>query len=289
MDLFAANLAENGMIEQTAALVGADAPTLDAILTSYGWGAAYARSHLHARGLRPGGVRAWGWPRPGPLAAALVVRDGIAWACWRDQTGRAALAARLATIGVQLLSGPAELVAPLLADLGATRHGPPDRCPFEILTPATFQPAADPDRYPARQATFDDMEPLIDFYRHGFYSLAYLPTRAAWRDRLTEQLTHRTMFVIEQDGRVVAAAQSSAQTPDLAMLGGVATLPEYRNRGLSRACVSALCAHLFAAGGQAIGLFYMRDNWPAAHVYAHLGFRAAGEWWLTRLTTRNEE
>jgi ribosomal protein S18 acetylase RimI-like enzyme len=283
MDLFAANLAEKGVIRQTAALAEADAPALDALLTKYGLAAAYARSHLRARGLRPGGVRAWGWPPPGPPGAALVIRDGVAWACWREDDGRAALAARLATLGVQLLSGPADMVAPLLADLGVARHGPPDRCPYEILTPATFQPATGPDGSLARRAGFDDMEALIDFYRPGFYSLAYLPTRAAWRDRLTEQLTHRTIFVIEQGGRILAAAQSSAQTPDLAMIGGVATLPDYRNRGLSRACTGALCTHLFAAGCGAIGLFYMRDNWPAAHVYAHLGFRPAGEWWLTRL------
>ena len=69
------------------------------------------------------------------------------------------------------------------------------------------------------------------------------------------------------------------------MIGGVATLPAYRNQGLSGICVGALCAALFAGGRQRIGLFYMPGNTAAARVYARLGFRPAGEWWLTRFAS----
>ncbi len=67
------------------------------------------------------------------------------------------------------------------------------------------------------------------------------------------------------------------------MIGGVATVPAYRNRGLSAHCVHALCTALFAAGVEEIGLFYLPANAPAARVYAKLGFQPAGEWWLQRL------
>ncbi len=272
---------DTALLEQTRPLVPAEAPALEALLAGYGLAGVYAQSHLRALGLRIGGVRAWGWTPPGAtdLAAALVAREGIGWAMWRDPAAHGPLGARLAALHLQLLSGPPAQVIPVLAEMPSRRVEGQDRCPLRVLTPATFQPAPGLSR-PATEA---DMEALIDFYSHGFYSLAYLPTRAAWQARLGEQLAHRTLFVVEHAGRVVAAAQSSAETPDSAMIGGVATLPAYRNHGLSGACVSGLCAHLFAGGRRQIGLFYMPGNEPAARVYARLGFQPSGEWWLTRL------
>jgi RimJ/RimL family protein N-acetyltransferase len=266
-------------LDETRLLAPEEAPALEALLSAQEPAATYARSHLRGLGLGPGGVRAWGWPEVGPFGAALVARDGIGWVVWRAPAAQVPLAARLQGLNVQLLSGPPAQVAPVLAAVARGRLDGQDRCPFELLTPATFRPAPGP----ARRAGPADMERLIDFYSHGFYSLTYLPTRAAWQTRLSEQLAQRTLFVVEQDGRVVAAAQSSAETPDSAMIGGVATLPAYRNRGLSGICVSALCAHLFTGGRRCIGLFYMPGNTAAAHVYARLGFQPAGEWWLTRL------
>jgi len=265
------------MIEQTRTLTAADTAALDTLLAGYGLAGAYARSHLQAAG--ESGVRAWGWPLAGALGAALVMYNGIAWTVWRDPAAAPALAARLATLAAHLLSGPTDLTRPVLAALPPTQIGTHDPCPFAVLTPATFRPAPGP----ARPATPADMEALIDFYSFGFYSLAVLPTRAAWRARLDEQLARRSMLVVVRDGRVVAAAQSSAETPAGAMIGGVATLPAYRNQGWSGVCVSGLCAHLFAAGRTHIGLFYLPGNVPAAHVYTRLGFQPSGEWWLIRL------
>jgi predicted GNAT family acetyltransferase len=128
------------------------------------------------------------------------------------------------------------------------------------------------------------MERLIDFYERGFYSLARLPSRAAWRARLTEQMRFRTLyFILDRHGRVASAAQSSAESAGGAMLGGVATLPEYEGRGLSTCCVAALCAHLFRKGMPGVSLFYLQGNTPAARVYDKLGFRDDGEWLLASL------
>jgi predicted GNAT family acetyltransferase len=176
-------------------------------------------------------------------------------------------------------------VEPLLTHLRPPVVGEGDHCPFQELRPADLHPPPPPPDGgpPARRATLADMEPLIDFYIRGFYSLARLPTRNAWRARLSEQITHRTLYLIEQDGIVVSAAMSSAETPRAAMIGGVATVKDYRNRGLSARCVHGLCADLFARGIEQIGLFYLPANKPAARVYAKLGFQPAGEWWLQRL------
>ena len=94
-------------------------------------------------------------------------------------------------------------------------------------------------------------------------------------------MAFRTLYMVEDsDGKVISAAQSSAQGGGAAMLGGVATLDEYRGQGLSTLCVGALCSYLFDKGMETISLFYLKDNVSAARVYEKLGFRAAGEWLL---------
>jgi RimJ/RimL family protein N-acetyltransferase len=191
-----------------------------------------------------------------------------------------------------LLSGHSSLLDPFLPLVRSSIGGRLDRCDFCVLTPGSLTgnspngghnaQSTGSSRWQVPRIAGDaDMERLIDFYLHGFYSLARLPSREAWRDRLSDQLAFRTLFLIEDsEGRVGSAALSSAEGGGAAMLGGVATLDEYREAGLSTRCVAALCGDLFAEGAQSIGLFYLKDNVPAARVYARLGFKPAGEWLL---------
>lgn len=191
-----------------------------------------------------------------------------------------------------LLSGHSSLLDPFLPLVRSSIGGRMDRCDFCVLarpvspdqgagqsTPISH--SRNPEWRGPRIAEDADMERLIDFYLHGFYSLARLPTREAWRGRLSDQLAFRTLFLIEDgEGRVGSAALSSAEGGGAAMLGGIATLDEYREMGLSTMCVAALCDDLFREGAQTVGLFYLKDNVPAARVYARLGFKPAGEWLL---------
>ena len=267
-------------------LTAADAPALDRLLARHPFAGAYARSYLQSAGLGPDGVTAWACPGAADsLGAALVGHDTIGWAVWDTPEQAAALVPAIAELGLTLLSGPQALVAPLAAVQPQPTRG--DHCPFVTLHPtALVTPSVAPAWQP-RQATLADLEVLIDFYIGGFYSLAYLPTRAAWATRLSEQLTHRTLYCItDPAGRVVSAALSSAETPSTALIGGVATLEAYRGQGLSTRCVAALCTALFATGRTGIGLFYLPANAPAAHVYAKLGFASAGAWWLERVGGR---
>lgn len=200
-----------------------------------------------------------------------------------------------------LLSGHSSLLDPFLPLVRSSIGGRMDRCDFCVLarpvspdqhqgteqsaaishSPSSQFLARNPEWRGPRIAEDADMERLIDFYLHGFYSLARLPTREAWRGRLSDQLAFRTLFLIEDgDGRVGSAALSSAEGGGVAMLGGIATLDEYREMGLSTMCVAALCDDLFREGAQTVGLFYLKDNVPAARVYARLGFKPAGEWLL---------
>jgi GNAT superfamily N-acetyltransferase len=199
------------------------------------------------------------------------------------------VAATAAKGTLSLLSGHASQIGPLLPLIDQVGVGPADDCHFRTIQVDAGRgltvriPRVDGFGAP-RQATLDDMERLVDFYEVGFYSLARLPTRAAWRNRMTEQLNLRTLFLVEDSrGRVASAALSSAEGGGAAMLGGVATLSEYRGKGLSALCVGALCEHLARKGFAGICLFYLKDNIPASRVYDKLGFQDAGEWLLAPL------
>jgi GNAT superfamily N-acetyltransferase len=272
-----------------------DRPALETLLMRAPWHNVFHLSSLAEFGLHVPtnmGDGAWavGIFERGSLMAALVVLRGTG-GIYNTSRDREAL--ELLTEAVDdavvhgrfaLLSGHATQLDPLLPMVEPAVHGRLDRCDFCTLHPGDLVlPASrpQPGLCNPRLATGDDMERLIDFYQRGFYSLARLPSRAAWRNRLSEQLAFRTLYLIENDqGIVISAAQSSAEGGTAAMLGGVATLDEYRARGLSTLCVGALCRHLFDAGTQTISLFYLKDNHSAARVYDKLGFRPAGEWLL---------
>jgi predicted GNAT family acetyltransferase len=186
---------------------------------------------------------------------------------------------------LSLLSGHASQLTPLLPLLNHAGAGIADQCYFRTLRREDLRlPDGVSAFAPPRLATSADMERLIDFYSTGFYSLARLPSREAWRMRLSEQLAYRTLFLIEdRQGKIASAALSSAEGGGAAMLGGVATLSEYRGKGLSALCVGRLCDHIFKAGLSSVALFYLQDNTPAARVYDKLGFAHAGEWLLVPL------
>lgn len=254
---------------------------------------------FHLSALREYGLGNISWAmgvfRDGALAGVVMALRGTGGAYHAN--GERDVLAELANIvhdrvlngRLALLSGHASQLSALLPLVQSSVNGRPDRCWFRTLLPGDlllpsegeedwFQPGL--FKQP-RRATESDMERLIDFYLHGFYSLARLPSREAWRARLSEQLAFRTLYLIEdRDGAVISAAQSSAEGGGAAMLGGVATLDAFRGLGRSTHCVGALCQDLFAAGMKSVNLFYLKDNTAAGRVYDKLGFHPTGEWLL---------
>ena len=107
----------------------------------------------------------------------------------------------------------------------------------------------------------------------GFEGMSYHQVRVSMMNRVT----HLRTYLATLDGEVVAAASTSAETPEAAMIGGVWTAPQARGRGLSTAVVAALCTALRRERRQPY-LFYLTENAPAARVYAKLGFRIIGGW-----------
>lgn len=81
-------------------------------------------------------------------------------------------------------------------------------------------------------------------------------------------------FVIEEAGRVVAAAGTHFRYAGLAQIGNVMTDPAARGRGFASRVTAAVAQTLAHEGTETISLFVAEDNAPARHVYEKLGFRA---------------
>jgi predicted GNAT family acetyltransferase len=274
----------------TRVLTHIDRPALEAMLMCEPAHNVFHLSALKETGLEApeahGGSWATGVFREEKLVGALCVLRGTGGIYYRPgDTGTLQALADVVQMRskqgmLSLLSGHAEQIDPLLDLITGIDTRVVDRCYYYSLEPQDFSMPSVAGNYAPRIATEDDIERLIDFYSVGFYSLARLPSRAAWLSRLTEQIALRTLFLVEEGGKVVSAALASAETQAVAMLGGVATLHDYRARGLSTLCVGGLCAHLFEKGIKEICLFYLKDNISAGRVYDKLGFKPAGEWIL---------
>lgn len=126
-----------------------------------------------------------------------------------------------------------------------------------------------------RRATLLDVPALTELYvgSAGFEDADPDAVRRTVAGRVRSLRT----FLVETEGRVVAAASSTGETPRAAMVGGVWTAPHARNRGYASAVVAALTSDLCDAGLRPY-LFYLRENAPAARVYARIGYREVGAW-----------
>jgi hypothetical protein len=281
---------------QLRALSQQDAHTLQALLVREPTHNLFHLSALAEHGLAPAHApqgRPWaiGAFRNGELVGALMAMRGTG-SIYHSPGDAETLEVLAEAVfdkaqsgALSLLSGHASQVGPLLPLVAEAGVGRPDRCHFRTLYRDDLPIPSHITGFGApRIARESDMERLVDFYETGFYSLAHLPTRQAWRNRLSEQLALRTLFIVEDgQGRVASAALSSAESEGGAMLGGVATLNDYRGKGLSTLCVAALCNYLLDKGMPSISLFYLLDNTPAGRLYDKLGFRHAGEWLLAPL------
>ncbi len=227
----------------------------------------------------------WGFFQQARLVAEVSLFNGAIALYCSDAGVMPTLAAQVRRMRPEGVSGIRAQVDALLAALGPGATLGRDDCTFCWLDgPATPQLAMPNPALPTpRRATLADIEPLIDFYQTGFYTLAHLPSRDLWRQRLLDQLLKRDTFIIVERGKVVSAAQCSAETTDHAMLGGVATVPQKRGKGYAAACVGALCTHLFDKGKRRVCLFYLATNQPAIRLYQSLGFTAGDQWVIARL------
>lgn len=82
-------------------------------------------------------------------------------------------------------------------------------------------------------------------------------------------------YFVEADRQIVAMAKSTAENKRYAMIVGVGTHPNFRNRGLATKCIVKICSELVSENKTPC-LFY--DNEKAGEIYYKLGFQKIGNW-----------
>lgn len=92
---------------------------------------------------------------------------------------------------------------------------------------------------------------------------------------LRARLTTEYIYKVSVDGHIVTKAGTNAQGFHWFQIGGVYTLPAYRNKGLAAAAVAHLI-NTHSAEAHGFALFVKTANTAALRVYEKLGFEQCG-------------
>lgn len=214
-------------------------------------------------------VRHWGDfdPEGRPVAVLTHYFDTVIFYA-RQPYDLAGFLQLLATLDFRFLAAEASILAPFAERFAHIRRKDTWLARLERpLPPEALAAAAR-----TRPATLADVEAIVAL-RREVPEFEVVPDH----EMLTHILTHHEgrAFVIEEAGRLVSVAQSSAESARLAMIVGVCTAPGLRQRGLATACTARLCQALLAEGKTPC-LFY--DNPAAGRIYKRLGFEDIARW-----------
>ena len=94
--------------------------------------------------------------------------------------------------------------------------------------------------------------------------------------RYIEWVTKLPVYGVFKEGVLVSYAGSFIQLPQVWMIGGVYTDPNYRNKGYALLATSAVTEEALRQA-EAAALFVRSDNYPAIRVYEKIGYRKIGE------------
>lgn len=83
----------------------------------------------------------------------------------------------------------------------------------------------------ARLATLDDLDALVDLYRH--YEYGFESTVDQLRATLRDSLRHRSIVVAEIDGKLAGGIVVTAETTTFQFWDSLTVLPEHRRSGLT--------------------------------------------------------
>jgi RimJ/RimL family protein N-acetyltransferase len=96
------------------------------------------------------------------------------------------------------------------------------------------------------------------------------------KKKYMEWISETPMYGVSLDSELVSYAGSFIQLPQVWMIGGVYTHPDYRNKGYATLATSAVTEEALRHAETA-ALFVRSDNYPAIRVYEKVGYRKIGE------------
>ena len=135
-----------------------------------------------------------------------------------------------------------------------------------------------------RMAAQKDIENLIPLQKN--YEIeevlphAKMFNEAISKKHLSSTLKNQITVVAEKSGKIIAKANTNGKGFRYYQIGGVYTLPEYRNIGISTALVSYLIENIFPREMD-VSLFVKTNNHAALKVYINLGFSRTEEFQIT--------
>lgn len=96
-----------------------------------------------------------------------------------------------------------------------------------------------------------------------------------WYVDVSHRVRHGCCHIacVENDGEIVSSAMSIAEAKNIALIGGVATLPSHRGKGLATACITELLSML----PQKTILINPVNEYASA-LYRKMGFTSCGTW-----------
>lgn len=187
-------------------------------------------------------------------------------------------AAFLQTSCFRNLSGKEELILPLLPHMD--KKDVKSTC-LARLDQVNERPS--PLSADVRRLTEDDISAVYDLYvQMDEFSDTY---RTLSKEETYGNIAQNISVIgrtygIMDGGRLVSAAQTSAENTTSAMIMGVATLPSFRGQGYANATVSRLCKDCLREGMDFLCLFY--NNPAAGRIYRSIGFKELGNYTMVR-------
>ena len=224
-------------------LTRADEAELRALLRDDPWNHVYLLAVLHCYGIQGRRARFTGAFAGGRLVGVLGEAREVH--CWYaslsagDPAAATALGRELVVPHVEVLLGREDAVEAALAALPSGRVR---RRSHMVLGISHDAMPSVPPAHPVRRATRADLAGLVDLYEG--YEFDGYPTRRHVRRALEERIARGGIWVLEVDGRPVAARRADASSPEVVLLGGLTVDPRYRGRDfaedLRRACIADL-------------------------------------------------
>ena len=145
--------------------------------------------------------------------------------------------------------------------------------------PAPAEGDAAPPEFVIRRATMLDLRRLYplqrDYEKEEVLLDPSMHVPRLCRAHLRHTLAAEIVYLAEDGRDVVAKAATNARGYTFDQIGGVFTVPSHRGKGIGRAVVRALLAHVLESRSGAC-LFVKKSNAPAIALYARLGFAIVG-------------
>lgn len=130
-----------------------------------------------------------------------------------------------------------------------------------------------PSTLSPQKATINDINELFDFQK----SIDEFSVDERNRDSFGKEITSNTgkIYYIKENDQIVSSATITAENSINGTIIGVATSPQFRNKGYAMACMIEICKEMID-NSKSVVLFYNNPN--AGKLYKRIGFLDVGKW-----------